>query len=141
MARKSAAALSIIAVLPGQRYEPPTSLTKPQAVVWRAIASTKSADWFTKDSHPMLAQLCRHVVLSDELAKQIDAMSIPVGDKDALNEYATLLRLQQTQSTMIVKLGTAMRLTQQSRATKDQAKTVTENAADASSGRPWAQSA
>jgi len=46
MSRKSAAALSLVAVIPGQRPEPPDDLSEVAAVVWREVVATKPHDWF-----------------------------------------------------------------------------------------------
>src|SRR5690349_13774192 len=46
MSRKSAAALSVVAVLPGQRPEPPEDLSDVAAAVCREVVATKPHDWF-----------------------------------------------------------------------------------------------
>jgi hypothetical protein len=111
--RRSAASLAVVATLPGQRPEPPVDLTPAQAQVWRAVASTKPADWFTADSHPLLAAYCRHVVAADRIARLID--NLEAEERPDLGEYNHLLKMRDRESRAMVGLARSMRLTQQSR--------------------------
>lgn len=134
--RKSAASLAVVTTLPGQRAEPPRELTKAQAEVWRAVVSTKPADWFTEDTHPLLMAYCRHVVTATVLARQIDGFNPDwLADEDGLKRYEKLLAMRERETRAMTALARSMRLTQQSRY---KAETAATKASSVGSGRkPW----
>lgn len=135
MARKSAASMSIVTILPGQRWEPPAELTAEQAKVWRAVAATKPTDWFAPDTHPILMAHCRHVCNADAIAAQIAKYPGEVGDKG----YADLLKMQGAQTMLLVKTATSMRLTHQSKAKQEDASRNSTTVSSA--GKPWERTA
>src|SRR5690349_15437450 len=116
--RKSAASLSlgVVTGLPGQRPQPPDELTDEQADLWRAVVTTKPADWFQPDTHPLLSQYVRHVTAARVLATQIDGMDPAcLADQEHLQRYEKLLAMRERESRAINALARGMRLTQQSR--------------------------
>jgi hypothetical protein len=122
--RRSAAALAVIPPQSLQvRPEPPQDLTVEQALEWKAIVGRMPADWFTRETHALLAQLCRHITASRAIAKRL----IPDLSTDDLN---TLLRMQEREGRAIEKLSRAMRLSQYSRYDKKKATGPTAT-------RPW----
>jgi hypothetical protein len=78
------------------------------------------ADHFKRMHYPLLSQLCRHTVASHRIAMLVEQSS----KRKAINveTYAALLRMQATETTSIVRLMRAMRLTQQSIMRADNAK-------------------
>jgi hypothetical protein len=134
--RKSAAKLAVLPPLPGQRYEPPPELTDEQAQVWRKVVATKPSDWFTADSHPLLAAYCRQVVTINLLSVQIDAYESDPLQPKQIPLYDKLLRMRAAEVKSLVTLATAMRITQYSRLKAETAATQANNAGDAD--KPWA---
>jgi hypothetical protein len=129
--RRSTAQLSVITI-PGQRHEPPRGLTKPQAAVWRSVVATKPSDWFSVDTHPLLAAYCRHTATADVLAAKIDAIETEAAD---CSDYKTLLSQRDRETAALLKLAQSMRLTQYSRFKSETAATQAANSGDGE--KPW----
>jgi hypothetical protein len=129
--RKSAAELATpFSIIPGARPEPPTDLTDEQADEWRAIVSRMPSDWFPRETHPVLAELCFYIVRARDLRKKLGADGL----EPALD---TLLSDQHDKAAAkILAHSRSMRLTQQSR--YDKTKT-TGNATQ--KRRPWEKTA
>ena len=132
--RKSAAEIGLVVTLPGQRPEPPTDLTAPQAAIWRAVVSTKPADWFGADTQPLLRSYCRHTASAETLAKHIAKLE----DADDLDIglYADLLKARDRETRAMAALARSMRLTQQSRYTPQAAGTKA-GSVGAAARKPW----
>ena len=114
--RKSAAALSVVPTLPNQRPEPPAELTKEQAEEWRAVVGRMPADWFTRETHALLAQYCRHVVRARVLAGAIDQFDSEwLKTEVGVETYDRLTRIAEREGRAVSSLATRMRITQQSR--------------------------
>ena len=94
-----------------RRPEPPDELTDEQAIEWRAIVNRLAADWFPRETHPMLVQLCRQIVRARRLAQMIDAAE----QADPFDEkaYLDLVRAEEAVSGSISSLSTRLRITQQ----------------------------
>lgn len=111
MPRKSAAELSVAAhvvqVVP--RPVAPSELTDEQAAEWEAIVSRMPADWFTRETHGLLVQYCRHVVQARRIAQLIERQ-----DGYDIGEYDQLLKMQEREGRALSSLATRMRITQQS---------------------------
>ena len=74
MPRRSRADLSVVVPLSTtRRPPPPDELTAEQGEVWRASVAAMPADWFGRETYPLLAAYCRHVCRSRWLAQEIDA--------------------------------------------------------------------
>jgi hypothetical protein len=89
-----------------ERIQPPSTLTNEQAEVWHAIVVGHPADWFASGSIPVLAQLCRHVVIVQRLAELLEH-----GDEA---EWFNLVKEQRAESMLIARLANMLRLTPQS---------------------------
>ena len=132
MSRESSASLSVanVAGLP-ERPPAPEFLSAPEADVWRDTVATKPADWFLRDSQPILAQYCKAVVLHRELSAKLDRIDIQaVEPKDLEKLVAMVCKV----AALASNLATKMRLTQQSRYTPDRAATANKRNLPA---RPW----
>lgn len=103
-------------VIPLPRPEPLEELTHEQAEEWRKITDSLPADWFTKDTQPVLAQLCRHIVRAREFAGLIEACK--TSDEFNLKDFRDLSRAEREQSEIIRSLSTKLRITQQARLDK-----------------------
>lgn len=114
--RTSAAALAVagpVEVL--QRPDAPYDLTDEQSEEWWAVVNRMPADWFPRETHPLLAQYCRHVVAGRRVAQLIHALENPEDKAVALDigAYDKLLKLQEREGRAMSSLATRMRLTQQ----------------------------
>jgi hypothetical protein len=113
------------------RQEPPESyaLTWDEEQEWWAIINRMPAEWFPRETLPMLAQLCRHVTRANHLSKLVnEVMHSPNLD---LVQYQKLLDMEEAQTRAISSLETRMRLSQQAihQRRKQKGKVITQ--------RPW----
>lgn len=138
--RKSAAALAVVTALPGQRPEPPAELTDEQAAEWRAIVGRMPADWFTRETQPLLVQYCRHVVKARLVAQAINDFDPAwLADEDGLKRYDKLTQIAEREGRAMSSLATRMRITQQSRYNAAAANTASTKAAKGD--KPWQRQA
>lgn len=97
------------------RPKPPDELNAEEAVEWREVVNRMPADWFGRESLPLLVQWCRHVIRSRRLGEMIrrleDTRDTPAF---APGLYLKLLRAEETQSKALTSLATKMRTSQQS---------------------------
>jgi hypothetical protein len=95
-----------------QRPDAPYDLADEEAEEWRAIVNTMAPDHFMRGNYPILAQLCRHIVIARQVAQMINAYR---KRKDFnYRDYAELLKQQAAESNAIMRLSRSLRLTQQS---------------------------
>ena len=119
MPRTSVAALSVVHIEPAQRRpEPPSALSPDAAAQWRAIVDSMPADWFPRETHPMLTQLCRMIVRCASIAEALD-QAIEEGDDLSERKFQNLMRVEMQLSDTIAKLSTKMRISQQSSSNYD----------------------
>src|SRR5215831_3403242 len=59
------------AVLPGNRPPPPDELTTLEAAEWHAIVERMPPDWFPVETWPVLKELCRNIILSNRVAREL----------------------------------------------------------------------
>jgi hypothetical protein len=123
--RRSAASFETNVVTLHQRPKPPAELTADQAVEWKAIVDRMPADWFPRETHALLVQLCRHVVAARDIERRIRAAK-------RVKDLNLLLSMQDRERRAIESLSRSMRLSPRSRYSKDK-KT------GPSAPRPWAQ--
>lgn len=111
--RKSAAALTVKPIAgPVDRIERPDApytLSDLAAEEWRAIVNRMPADYFPRETWPMLAQLCRHVVASNRLGMLITQLETTkdLWDPEVWLRY---LAAQERESRAISSLCGRMRL-------------------------------
>lgn len=95
-----------------QRPDAPYDLTDEEATEWRAVVDRLPADWFPRETWPLLGQYCRHVVNARRIAQLIQQSlkqkKLDVGD------YDKLLVMQEREGRAMSSLATRMRITQQS---------------------------
>ena len=109
--RKSAASLSVKALMGPTtivRPEPPYSLTNQEVDVWRMIVNAVPADMFAPSTHPLLTQLCRHVVMADRVKMLIEQMCKK--KTIVVDELHKLVAMQNAESAAIVRLMRSLRL-------------------------------
>lgn len=110
------------------------SLPDEAAEVWRATVEALPADWIGAEALPVLAAYCRTTVALRRLGQLVHQAEYMPGDLD-LAQYSLLLRLHAQQAQTLKTLGTALRLTPQSRY---KAEAAARRIGDHSTGkRPW----
>ena len=117
MPRKSLAALSVVApvgVEEVRRPMPPAELGDEQKQEWLAVVNRVPAEWFPRETHPLLAQYCRHVVAARRIAQLVERMESFQEDGFDIEEYDRLLKMQEREGRALSSLATRMRMTQQS---------------------------
>src|SRR5687767_4176132 len=55
------------------RPDAPLELTPEETEEWHAIVDALPADWFQRETWPLLVQFCRHTVAARRIAQLIDA--------------------------------------------------------------------
>jgi hypothetical protein len=95
-----------------RRPDAPYDLRDEEATEWWAIVNRMPADWFPRETHSVLSQLCRHVVNARRVAQLITAELS--AEKLSVETYERLLRMQARESGAIASLSTKLRITQQS---------------------------
>jgi len=95
-----------------ERPDAPYDLTDEQSDEWWAVVNRLPADWFPRETHPMLADYCRHVIKSRRVAQLVaDAENASDLDIDLLDK---LYKMAERESRAITSLATKMRISQQS---------------------------
>lgn len=118
--RASAAALevtpAVTAVERVVRPDAPYDLTDEQADEWWAVVNRMPADWFTRETHGLLSQYCRHTVQARRIAKLIEDM---LADTEGftIKDYDRLLKIQERESRALASLATKMRISHQATST------------------------
>ena len=132
--RTSVAALSVQGVVSVvNRPDAPLHLTPDQTDEWVAVSNSMPADWFTRETHSLLEQWCRHTVDARRIAFLIDQeMSRAEVDVQTLDK---LLAMQARETSAMKALASAMRISQQASYTTKAA--GTEKAGRATVKRPW----
>lgn len=119
MPRQSSAALSIVHIEPAKRRPDPSSNLSPRAAEqWREIVASMPADWFPRETHPMLTQLCRCIDRCQMVGEALDRVQAEGGDLSE-RAYQNLIRAEMQLSGTIAKLSTKMRISQQSSSNYD----------------------
>jgi len=122
--RKSAASLEVGGeIMSGgmvesvARPDAPYDLTDEQSIEWWAVVNRLPADWFGRETQPLLAQYCRHVVQARRVAELIDRM-MQDSDGFEVTDYDRLLKMQEREGRALSALASKMRLSQQATLTK-----------------------
>jgi hypothetical protein len=118
---RSVVSLSDIAAV--RRPDPPAELRGEQREEWRSIVGAMPAEWFRRESHPLLMQYCRQVCRARHLAQLIDEAER--ADPFDVKDWRELVRDESALATSLSNLATRMRLAQSSTYSKDKARGVT----------------
>ena len=120
------------------RPDPPRDLNGEEAIEWCKIVASMPPNYFAGSHYPLLAQLCRHTVVSRQIAQLIAVCRKQKNTN--IHEYAKLLGFQLKQSSIIMHLSRSMRLTHQSIYRADSTKQRPVNSRPLYDGRirqPW----
>ncbi len=95
---------------------PPETLTPRQAEQWIAIVNQMPGGFFTPEMFPVLIELCRHIVMSDEIAEALRGFDWSWLDKpQSLQQFERLAKLHLEQSKAVARLSQMLRLTPHAR--------------------------
>jgi hypothetical protein len=110
--RKSTAAVSVSSpVTTIRRPDAPLDLTEQETDVWRETVEAMPADWFPRETWPLLRQWCRHTMTARRVAQLIDAECAREElDMAALDK---LHQMQSRETAALKALAASMRLSQQ----------------------------
>jgi hypothetical protein len=110
--RKSTAAVSVSSpVTTIRRPDAPLDLTEQETDVWRETVEAMPADWFPRETWPLLRQWCRHTMTARRVAQLIDAECAREElDMAALDK---LHQMQLRETAALKALAASMRLSQQ----------------------------
>lgn len=135
MARKSAAALSVVVSNIDGRPRAPDDLTQDQQDIWERTVANEGADTFkTAALQQLLKEYCRHVDTAARLSKKVDTAT-DEGSNLPINEVDTLLRMRDRETKALADKATKLRLTNQSRYTPQAAGTASKRAGQ--EAKPW----
>jgi hypothetical protein len=137
MARKSAAALSVVVGSIDSRPQAPDELTAEQQDIWTRTVAGEGLDIFkTPALQQLLMEYCRHVSSARLLTEKIDSFDSQWLDTDeGLDRYTRLVRTRDCETKALADKATKLRLTNQSRYTPQAAGTAAKNAGEVS--KPW----
>ena len=130
--RKSGASLAIRPVTPietAPRPAPPGELSDEEAEEWIAVVNHLPAEWFTRETYPLLIQYCRHVITARRVRQMITALEAE--EEFDFKAYEAALKMQARESQIITTLATKMRISQQSTYDKSKKK------GSGGSAKPW----
>jgi len=105
------AGVGVQAVQVIRRPDAPLDLTPEEADVWVETVDAMPADWFQRETWPLLRQWCRHTVTARRVAQMIDTASA----REEINvaEMKDLLGMQAKESSALKALAASMRISQQ----------------------------
>ena len=113
MSRTSTAEIELAPhIVEQSRPDAPYDLTDAEPAEWRAIVASMPPTHFSRGNYPLLAQLCRHIVTSRQVAQLKDQCT--KAKKIDAKLFTHLLSLQDKETKSIMYLCRSMRLTQQS---------------------------
>lgn len=135
--RKSAAAAATKpAASNARRPSAPRYLTKQQRALWKRIVDSKSADWFTEETLPILEAYVVHAVSAQVLSQRVAELE-ESGKcwNGSASEYHKLLDLRLQESKAAEARARSLRLTNQSR--WQPATAARKSAESGNQPRPW----
>ena len=136
MARKSAAALTVVVGKIDGRPRPPSDLTDAQREVWERTVANEAATFFnTAALQQLLKEYCRHVVSAAKLAKMIETVEqASAFGEESIKAYDKLLVMRDRETKALGDKATKLRLTNQARYTPQAAATASKKTAER---KPW----
>ena len=135
--RKSAAELSIVALNPITRPDPPGDITASQKKIWKSVVDGEPIDFFqTAALQDMLKNLVRHQDTANRVSGVVEEFDIGwIKSDDGEKKFANLLRLRDREASAASSLATKLRVTNQSRYTPKAAGTAARN--ETKLKKPW----
>jgi hypothetical protein len=94
-----------------RRPDAPLDLTPEESDVWTETVEAMPADWFPRETFPLLRQWCRHTVLARRVAQLIDAEC--AREEVDIPTVRLLQQMQVSETSALKAMAAAMRLSQQ----------------------------
>lgn len=94
-----------------RRPDAPVELTPEQTEEWERMVDALPADWFSAETHPLLVQWCRHVVMARRVSQMIETATRR--EHIDVAEVRDLLAMQSKETAALKALGASMRVSQQ----------------------------
>ena len=111
-----------------KRVAPGDNLNDAERAIWEDVVRSKPAEWFGKDTAPLLSEYCRAAVQLENLAVDLErTRTIPELDK--------VLAMRDRESKRLLYIATKLRLTPQSQYTPKSAATA--NRTVGNGRKPW----
>lgn len=130
MARKSSAALSIVAGSIDGRPKAPDDLTEEQQAIWDRTVASEAADTFrTAALQQLLREYCRAVSTAAWLSRKVE-MAMRGELELTVHEFDALSRSRDREAKALGAFATKLRLTNQSRYTPQAAATAARKASE-----------
>jgi hypothetical protein len=127
--------------IPAQRSGPPEDFDEEEAIEWRLIVERMPPDWFPRETHTMLTELCQVTVSSRQVGRRLREIR---GSSSANSRYLEpldgevrdLIKMKAELAKVISNLSTKLRITNINRidGSKAKFKVVKATTADA---KPW----
>jgi hypothetical protein len=137
MAKRSAADLSIVPLLPGRgRPEPPKSLDQTEAQAWHDVVDSLPGHWLDPAGQLVLQQIVTQIALSQRLALRLRQMREAGADDEEALEVEAKLAVQHQAALRSTVIGmTALRATPRSRANHRESRVKFDR--NVGAARPW----
>jgi len=114
--RNSSADLATVTPLSGRRPAAPDSLTAEQRAVWEDTVTRLPADWFPRETHPLLSEYCKAVTRAAFVGQEVDRFTPEWLKADGgVERLGKLTATLDKQVRAITALARALRITNQSR--------------------------
>ena len=134
--RKSQADLTTVSIAPRiGKPPPPADLTDDQTLTWRVVVDSMPADWFGRESLPILSAYCRHAARARFLALRLDSMSL--ADADEVPLWDKLAAAAERETRALLACARALRLTNQAKYDAGKASRLTQGQRPA--GLDWSE--
>jgi hypothetical protein len=126
------AAQTAMAIVPGAgRPSPPADLTSEEAELWNMYVKAMPDNWFTRETQPILKELCFHASNSQHVHEEVVRLRQGAGN---IKELAKVLKIAAIETKFVLNLSDKLRLTHKSKWSQPQAAAKQHLASKA---RPW----
>ena len=136
MARRSAADLSLVPMLPGKgRPAPPKALDQVEARAWNDVIDALPGQWVDAAGQLVLRRVAAQVAIAERVEVRLRDLALMDDDPDALAAEAQLAAMHRETGKSIVHGLTALRATPRSRMAPREGRSKFERGPGAF--RPW----
>jgi hypothetical protein len=116
MARRSAADLNIVPMVPGRgRPEPPKALDQTEARAWNDIVDALPGQWLDLAGQIILRRAAAQIAVAERLEARLRDLATMGDDAEALAAEAELAVMHRATSKSVIAILTALRATPRSR--------------------------
>ena len=116
MARRPAADLNIVPMVPGRgRPEPPKALDPTEARAWNDVIDALPGQWVDLAGQIILRRAAAQIAIAERLEARLRDLATMGGDEEALAAEAELAVMHRATSKSVIACLTALRATPRSR--------------------------